>query len=112
MNPIHTFFAHRLLFGNLLDNAVEGIKDVPQEEKQIELHFDKQGSMRMILCKNTINGSVLENNKSLSTTKKDKGTHGYGIKIIEKIVNNYEGMIKYYEEYGMFCVQILIPKKQ
>ncbi len=99
------------LFGNLLDNAVEAQVNVPSREKHIELLFARQKSNRIIVCKNTIASSVLENNKSLKTTKKDKGSHGYGTKIIEKIVSDYGGMIDYYEEFGMFCVQIVLPTK-
>ncbi len=99
------------LFGNILDNAVEAIQSLNRTtNKRIELLFMKQNSNRIIICKNTIEKSVLENNKDLKTTKKPKASHGYGTKIIGKIVSDYNGMVDYFEEFGMFGIQIIIPE--
>lgn len=95
------------LFGNIIDNAVEAIQSV--EEKQIELLFLRQNANRIIICKNTVNGSVLKCNKELKSTKKSGDSHGYGTQIIAKIVSDYHGMIDYFEEFNMFGVQIVLP---
>ena len=95
------------LMGNILDNAIEAVGQV--EEKRIELLFSKQNSNRIIICKNTVIESVLENNKELRTTKKSGDSHGWGHQIVEKIVSDYHGMIDYFEEFGMFGVQIILP---
>lgn len=97
------------LFGNILDNAIEALNQV--DEKQIELLFMRQNSNRIIICKNTINGSVLSNNKELKSTKKSGDHHGYGTKIVSRIVADYNGCVDYYEEFNMFCVQIILPKE-
>lgn len=95
------------LFGNMIDNAVEAIQTV--EEKQIELLFFRQNANRIIICKNTVNGSVLKSNRALKSTKKGGDFHGYGTQIIAKIVSDYHGMIDYFEEFNMFGVQIVLP---
>ena len=95
------------LMGNILDNAIEAVAQV--EEKRIELLFSKQNANRIIICKNTIKESVLENNRELRTTKRSGGSHGWGHQIVEKIVSDYHGMIDYFEEFGMFGVQIILP---
>lgn len=95
------------LMGNILDNAIEAVEQV--EEKRIELLFSKQNSNRIIICKNTVKESVLKNNKDLRTTKKSGDSHGWGHQIVEKIVSDYHGMIDYFEEFGMFGVQIILP---
>ena len=97
------------LLGNILDNAIEAIGFT--KEKRIELFFFQQNSNRVIICKNTINSSVLKDNKELKTTKRQDGTHGFGISIVAKIVEKYHGLIEYYEEYDMFGVQVVIPFK-
>ena len=96
------------LIGNILDNAIEAIEKV--EEKRIELLFSKQNNNRIIICKNTVKESVLKNNPSLCSTKNDRDSHGWGHQIVEKIVSDYHGMIDYFEEFGMFGVQIIIPE--
>ncbi len=95
------------LFGNILDNAIEAIASL--EEKRIEIIFSVENSSRMILFKNTIGRSVLKTNPDLRSTKKDGSSHGYGHKIVEKIVKEHRGMIDYFEEGDMFGVQIILP---
>lgn len=95
------------LMGNILDNAVEAV--MPLNDKRIELHFYRQNSNRVIVCKNTVGAAVLENNKDLVSTKKEPERHGYGHLIIERIVRDNNGMIDYFEDHGMFGVQIVFP---
>ena len=52
------------ILGNILDNAVEAQKDVINGG-HIELHFLQKNSNRVIVCKNTIAESVLQENKNL-----------------------------------------------
>lgn len=99
------------LIGNVLDNAVEAVQKIRKtKNKRIELLFLRQNSNRIIICKNTVERSVLQSNKELKTTKKSKDTHGYGTKIIAKIVSDYRGMVDYFEEFGMFGVQLILPE--
>ena len=95
------------LFGNILDNAIEAISEL--EEKRIEILFSVENASRMIIFKNTIGKSVLKNNPDLRSTKKDNSSHGFGHKIVEKIVSDHRGMIDYFEEGDMFGVQIIFP---
>ena len=95
------------IFGNIIDNAIEAISEL--DEKRIEILFTKQDENRIIICKNTIGKSVLENNREMKSTKKDSGSHGLGHMIVEETVVRLGGMIHYSESGGMFCVQIVLP---
>lgn len=97
------------LIGNILDNAIEAVAGL--ERKKIELLFMKQNSNRIIICKNSIAKSVLAENKNLHSTKTGGNSHGYGHIIINKIVEDYNGMVDYFEEDGMFGVQVILPMK-
>lgn len=97
------------IIGNILDNAVEAVK--PLKEKRIELTFSQLNSNRIIICRNTIGGSVLSKNQFLNTTKNNTEEHGLGHKIVAAIVERYDGMIEYFEENDMFGVQIILPLK-
>ena len=98
------------LIGNILDNAIEALSEV--SEKRIELLFSVQNDNRVIICKNTIKESVLKNNKELKSTKISGDSHGWGHQIVAKIVADYHGMVDYFEEFGMFGVQIILPNNQ
>ena len=98
--------------GNILDNAVEAVQKIKKtNERRIELLFLRQNSNRIIICKNTIEKSVLKTNKDLKSTKKNKESHGFGTKIIAKIVSDYGGMVDYFEEFNMFGVQVVLPEQ-
>ncbi len=96
------------ILGNVLDNAIEAQEHVVGE-KRIELHFLQKNSNRVIICKNTINESVLQKNKELKSTKDFGDLHGLGHQIVESTVQKYNGLVNYYEDDGMFGVQIVIP---
>ena len=98
------------IFGNIIDNAIEAISGL--EEKRIELLFSRQGDNRIIICKNTIRESVLNQNGELISTKKDKNSHGLGHLIVEECVSRLDGMINYSESGNMFSVQIILPFKR
>lgn len=95
-----------VIFGNLFDNAIEASRN--SQKKHIELDVQTQAQYLVISMINSIDESVLKNNKALTTTKDEKEYHGYGIKNIKSIVNEHHGMIDYYEENGYFCCDIYL----
>lgn len=95
-----------VLFGNLLDNAIDATKDT--NEKRITLDIQKNASYLIIFVSNSIKSSVLKDNKNLETSKPDKELHGIGIKSIKNIVEKHNGMIQFYEEEDEFCCHIMI----
>ncbi len=97
------------MIGNILDNAVEAVK--PLKEKRIELTFATQGENRIIICRNSVEKPVLEKNRFLSSTKNNAREHGLGHKIVVSVVESYDGIISYFEEGGMFGVQIILPRR-
>ena len=97
------------ILGNVLDNGLEALEKVTGE-KRLGLYFSKIKRNRMIICKNTINGSVLDQNRELLTTKENPESHGIGHQIVESTVEKYGGFVDYFEENGMFGVQISIPE--
>ena len=97
------------LIGNILDNALDAVGKIHGDrEKRIELNFLQKNNNRIVLCQNTVDRPILENNSQLVTTKKGIG-HGYGNKIIKSIAEKYGGFVEYSEPKGMFCVQVILP---
>ena len=95
------------LLNNLLDNAIEG--SLNSNNKEIVVNILRKRGYDTILVKNKINNSVLKDNPNLISTKKSKEEHGYGLKHIKSIVEEYEGMIDIYEEDDFFCVYVVYP---
>lgn len=114
----HVFITDSLLFiepedictliGNTLDNAIRAAKS--NENKDITLHIQPQGSYSAITVSNSIAASVLSANPSLQTSKANRQQHGFGIKNMRKVVEKYQGMIEFYERDSQFVCDILVLK--
>lgn len=99
------------ILGNIIDNAIEAQKLV-NEDKRIELFFGCKNNNRIIICKNAIADSVLHNNKKMFSTKNEPSLHGLGHLIVEGTVQKYNGLVDYFEQGGMFGVEIIIPENE
>lgn len=95
-----------ILLSNLLDNAIEGCKNV--ERPTIEITIKNKKSLTQITVSNSISESVLDNNPALETSSYDKSVHGFGIKSIKSIVQSHNGKIDFWEENGKFIAEIWI----
>lgn len=96
------------LLTNLLDNAIEASQSEDNPELRIRIAAER--GYHTIRVKNQITDSVLDMNPELSSTKKEKDLHGFGIPQIKEIVDSYNGMYDFYEEDGFFCAGVFIPQ--
>ncbi len=96
------------LLTNMLDNAIEA----SEKEIQPELHvsISRRRGYEVILVKNHIQKSILQENPHLESTKDGKDIHGMGVKQIRELVEKYEGMCDFFEEDNFFCVSAFIPQ--
>ena len=64
----------------------------------------------MILVKNKIARSVLEDNPDLLSDKEEKSQHGLGVKQIKALTEKYDGLCDFYEQDQYFCACVFIPE--
>lgn len=95
-----------VLFGNLLDNAIEAAKLT--EEKRVGLDLKEHGEYLLIEVTNSIKDSVLKKNCELETTKPDKELHGIGLRSVRDVVKRHNGTVRFYEEGNEFCCHIML----
>ena len=98
-----------IVLGNIIDNAVDAVKVV--KDPRIELSFYPKDNYMNILCKNSIEESVLNKNPKLLSSKLGREKHGYGIKSVKEIICRINGDVSFYEEDGFFTVHIMLPMK-
>lgn len=96
-----------ILLANLLDNAIEAEEKLDQD-RTIRYSMNRYKKYLRIVVENRIEESILENNPKLSTTKSSKKNHGYGMKTVRKIVEEYNGLMNLSEEGQMFTVEVLL----
>lgn len=96
------------LLTNLLDNAIEASRQVRSPDIDCSMRMVK--GYLAIEVRNKVDGSVLEKNPRLLTSKLDRANHGLGIKIIRQIVRRCDGNIEFWEDMGRFVVTIMLPQ--
>lgn len=98
------------VFGNLMDNAIEAERKVTEKKEIIIFVEEKMGYLRLEI-QNKIEKSVLNENSSLNTTKKDTSSHGIGHKSVKRTMQKVGGALKYYETGDLFCAEAVFPIK-
>lgn len=92
------------LLSNLIDNAIENCS---KNNRKISIIMNEDVFLYIEVI-NSIDVSVLNTNPNLLTNKKGD-IHGHGIKSVKRIVNEYNGNIKFFENALEFHVSIIIP---
>jgi hypothetical protein len=100
------------LFGNALDNAIEATsKLVDTESRLIRLALYSQNHFVVIRVENYYASSLQTDAAgNLRTTKHDKGNHGFGMKSIRHVAQQYGGEISIRTEDHWFILTIMLPE--
>lgn len=99
------------LIGNILDNAISYLSKNKVKNNEINFSTRYEGSYSVIKCRNNILDSVLFNNPSLKTDKKDKDNHGKGITIINSIAHKYNGDVIIKERNKEFIITVILDNR-
>ncbi|HAR88855.1 MAG TPA: hypothetical protein DDY36_09135 [Ruminococcaceae bacterium] len=99
------------LIGNILDNAISYLSKNKVKNNEINFSTGYEGSYSIIKCRNNILDSVLFNNPSLKTDKKDKDNHGKGITIINSIAHKYNGDVIIKERNKEFIITVILDNR-
>lgn len=51
---------------------------------------------------------IVKENPSLKTTKSDSQEHGYGVPMVRRIAENYQGMVDFKVEKGEFIASVML----
>ncbi len=92
--------------GNLCRNAIDYLMNNETIDRRIVLSARKDGDFYVISCTNAVNGSVLDKNPQLETSKNDNVNHGHGISIIRAAARKHLGNLMYEEENGYITFTI------
>jgi len=98
------------ILGNLYENAIEANMKCSEDVRRINLRIFKPEVAEYIIFEmsNYFNGRTVKKGMNYLTTKKEKESHGIGLKSIETIVAQYNGMMNIAEEGHTFKIQIML----
>ena len=106
MSPVDLY----TLFGNALDNAIEGSRAIREPERRnVAVIVQNRHGAAFIQIENYFDGSVEMEHGLPRTTKEDESSHGFGVKSIRSVAERYGGIMNISAEDGIFLLSILIP---
>lgn len=94
------------LLSNLLDNGVEGCLAAGGGLVRASVHTEK--GYLFITVANPAPADILEKNPRLVTTKRDVSGHGFGIPIIRRVAEKYNGCATFTVENGWFSADVML----
>lgn len=101
------------LVGNIIDNAVEAVRQVPApEDKVISLTCRQEGDELVLEESNYFSGALTVRDGLPATVKTDASRHGYGTRSIQYIAQQYGGSLTVRTVGNMFFLTVRFPLKQ
>ena len=97
------------LFGNLLDNAIQGVLNLEKDKRIIGITIKAEGKLLSINSHNYCDGEVQIVNGLPITSSADTDYHGFGAKSMLLIVEKYSGAISFEAKDRIFNLNILFP---
>ena len=95
------------ILGNLLDNAIEGVKSI-KDNRYIEVFISYKDSNLLIKIVNTFDGLVIKDNKGFVSRKEEKNYHGIGLENVREQVEKSNGYMNIDTGNCMFTVDLFI----
>lgn len=94
------------LLSNMLDNGVEACLRAGQNCVKATLHTDK--NCLFVTVTNPVTEDVLKTNPDLRSTKQNPAAHGFGIPILRRIAEKYDGIVSFHTENGWFTADAML----
>ena len=96
------------LTGNVLDNALEALDEVPQENRYLSIRAEQISAMWRLRVENSCQGMYKKANDKLLTTKQG-AWHGIGLRKVEKITEENGGFVSIVPATDRFIIEIFFP---
>ena len=102
-----------VLFGNILDNALEACErlqhDVPQCNLQLFINIQAHVVKKCFLLEVKNSTDIADIHESGFTSKKNPTEHGIGLLNIRDVVHQYHGVMNTEVQNGIFTISVLVP---
>lgn len=96
-----------VLFGNLIENAIEACKSLPKEERKIQINCQYQQRRMFLIVDNTFYKPIKKDSNGEFVSTKHEG-NGIGVESVKTIVKRYNGAVNFEQENNMFCVSVML----
>lgn len=98
-----------VVIGNALDNAITSVKECTDSEKIIEISMGVRKNAWIMVMKNPYEHAIKRNRSGeILSCKPEKRKHGYGLRSIRRIANDYAGDVIIDTKNGLFSLTIVL----
>ena len=100
------------LLGNLIDNCIEANLKLNEKERYIFLRLKYYNENLLINLINRYDNIIVDDNGCILTSKHNRNEkYGLGLKIVEKIIEKYNGILEINNDNNTFDLNIIISLK-
>ena len=99
------------IFGNLIDNALEASETCENGYVLIDLRMEN-ATMLIIKITNSCPRRTVKKRTVFQTTKTDQRKHGFGLKNVSELAEQYQGLLDITEEENEFLVLLVLSNMQ
>ena len=99
------------IFGNLIDNALEASETCENGYVLIDLRMEN-ATILIIKITNSCPRRTVKKRTVFQTTKTDQRKHGFGLKNVSELAEQYQGLLDITEEENEFLVLLVLSNMQ
>ena len=99
-----------VLFGNLIENAIDACKEEHGDDRKIDIRARLKGSTLCVTVDNTFTGTLRRTIDNEFLSIKHKGP-GLGTQSVKSIAEQYGGVCRFEVKDGMFCASVMCNKR-
>lgn len=99
-------FDLNVILGNLMDNAIEGMREAANKDIRMEIVLDR--SMLFVKIQNPFNGVLRKHKGELLSTKGSSRIRGIGLRSVQSALNRYDGTLDLEADGSVFTATILL----
>ena len=99
-----------VLFGNLIENALDACKEEPGKDRKILIRAKRNGNALCVTIDNTFTGTLKRTSGGGLASTKHKGL-GLGTQSVKSIAEHYGGICRLEAVDGMFCASVICNGK-
>lgn len=102
-----------IILGNAIDNAIEAVKNCASDKRNIDISMGIKKEALILTVKNYYEHSLRKDKKgNLLSTKKHYNRHGYGVKSIKRVAEQYHGEVLVETENNEFVLTVIMNIEQ